>query len=139
MDFVGGPDGQIAERRTKVGRVVSWQPRERILFELRQADWKPDDKAKLEMRFEPFPNGTRLTLDYQEWEHLLDDPGGELAGWFAGEVVAPLFRRIGPRRFGGWLTDRKARGPSGERSRGTYRDPLYHHPNVRAKLLDETP
>src|SRR5208283_1045170 len=33
-----------------------------------------------------------------------------------------------------WITDRRARRPSGPQSRATYRDPLYHRPNFKAIL-----
>jgi SAM-dependent methyltransferase len=35
-----------------------------------------------------------------------------------------------------WLTDRRARRPSGAQARAVYRDPLYHYPNFRVLLAE---
>ncbi len=129
-----GAGGRVAEGEVEVGRVVSWEPGERILLEWRQADWQPDQVTEVELRFEPVPGGTRVTLEHRGWGRLLGDRGGELAGWFAGEVAAPLLRATAPNGFGDWLTDRRARRPSGPQARAVYRDPVYHRPNFRAML-----
>ncbi len=131
-----GPGGRVTEGRAELGRVVSWEPGEQILLEWRQADWKPDDVTKVELRFEPVQDGTRITLEHQEWGRLLGDQGGELAGWFAREVAGPLLQATGPTRLGDWLTDRRARRPSGTQACATYRDPLYHRPNFLAMLKE---
>ena len=129
-----GPSGRVVERGIEVGHVLSWHPGKRILIEWRQADWKPDELTRVEIRFEPVKDGTRMTLEHHDWGRLLSDQGGELAGWFASQIVAPLFQATAPARFGDWLTDRGARRPSGVRSRGVYRDPTYHRPNFLAIL-----
>ncbi len=72
-------------------------------------------------------------MEHHEWGRLVGD-GSELAGWFAHEVAAPLLQATGPTRFGDWLTDRRARRPSGRQARAIYRDPVYHRPNFRAIL-----
>jgi SAM-dependent methyltransferase len=41
---------------------------------------------------------------------------------------------MSPSRFGDWITDRRARRPSGPEARTTYRDPIYHRPNFKAIL-----
>ena len=117
-----------------MGHVVSWRPGEQISLEWRQAGWDPGDVTEVELRFEPVDGGTRLTLEHRGWGRLIGTPAS-LAGWFAGEVVAPLLRRRAP-AFGDWLTDRRARRPSGARSRAVYRDPLYHYPNFRVILAE---
>lgn len=129
-----GPGGRVVEGEVEVGQVVAWEPAERILIEWRQADWAPDEVTAVELRFEPAKGGTNLTLEHRGWGRLVGDEGGELAGWFAGEVAAPLLRATAPNRFGDWLTDRRARRPSGGQARTVYRDPLYHRPNFRALL-----
>ena len=57
-----------------------------------------------------------------------------LAGWFASEVAAPLLRAAAPQAIGDWITDRRARRPSGAGARTAYRDPVYHYPNFRVML-----
>jgi SAM-dependent methyltransferase len=118
-----------------VGRIVSWQPGQQILLRWRQAGWAPEEITEVELRFEPVGRGTRVTLEHRGWGRLIGQPG-ELAGWFAGEVAAPLLQAMAPAAFGDWLTDREARRPSGPQARAVYRDPLYHYPNFRVILAE---
>ncbi len=131
-----GPGGRVTEGNAEVGRIVSWQPGEEIVLEWHQANWKPDEVTKVELRFEPVQVGTRITLEHHGWGRLLGDQGGELAGWFAREVAGPLLQATGPKRLGDWLTDRRARRPSGTQARATYHDPLYHRPNFLGMLKE---
>jgi SAM-dependent methyltransferase len=136
MQFEAGPSGRITEGNVEVGRVVTWQPGEKVALEWHPADWQRDAITKVEVRFEPIQVGTRMTLEHENLDNLLGDPGNELAGWFVGEVAAPLLWATGPSRLGDWLTDRKARRPSGPQARQTYRDPIYHRPNFKAILKE---
>jgi SAM-dependent methyltransferase len=133
--FDAGADGRVVEGPLEVGHVVSWRPGERLSLEWRQAGWDPGRVTEVELRFEPVDGGTRLTLEHRGWGRLIGD-AGELAGWFAGEVVAPLLRVRAPLAFGDWLTDRRARRPSGAQARTFYRDPLYHYPNFCVMLAE---
>jgi SAM-dependent methyltransferase len=134
MQFQPGADGRVMEGVLEVGRVARWQPPEEIVLEWRAADWEPAEITSLGLRFEAFEDGTRVTLEQREWGNLLGDHGNELAGWFATEVAAPFLRAMGPCRLGDWITDRRARRPSGPQGRATYRDPIYHRPNFKAIL-----
>lgn len=134
MGFEAKLNGLVTEGLTEVGKVVRWQPPEEILLDWRPAHWQPDATAVLRLRFEPFAQGTRVTLEQSGWDTLLGDPGNELAGWFASEVAAPLFSAMGPSSLGDWITDRRARRPSGPQARANYRDPVYHRPNFKAIL-----
>jgi ubiquinone/menaquinone biosynthesis C-methylase UbiE len=134
MQFDAGANGRVLDGATEVGRVICWQPHERIVLEWHGADWHAADATTLELRFEPVEGGTRVTLEHAEWSRALGDQGDELAGWFASEVAAPLLRAMAPRRLGDWITDRKTRRPSGPQARAFYRDPLYHRPNFKAIL-----
>jgi SAM-dependent methyltransferase len=115
--------------------VTQWRPAERVVLEWHGADWDPGEVSQVELRFEPVEGGTRVTLEHHGWGRPIDDPA-ELAGWFADAVAAPLMRAAAPAAFGDWLTDRLARRPSGARSRGIYRDPLYHYPNFAVILAE---
>lgn len=133
--FETGPNGGITDAGREIARVVSWQPGKKILLEWLEPDWKKvRQKSNVEMRFESDGEGTRVTLDHAGWGHLFDDRGGEIAGWFAGEVAAPLLHALTPSRLGDWVTDRTARRPSGAKARATYKDPVYHKPNFLAIL-----
>jgi SAM-dependent methyltransferase len=130
-----GVEGRVVEGALTVGSVVSWVPGESVKLRWRPADWDADE-TEVELRFEPREGGgTAVVLEHRGWGHLIGDEG-ELAGWFAGELLAPLLGATAPRAFGDWLTDRRARRPWGGQSRAVYRDPLYHYPNFRVILAE---
>lgn len=133
--FAADTQGRVTEGAVEVGRVVAWEPGARMALEWHPAEWQPDEETRVELQFEPADGGTRVSLEHRGWGRLIGD-GGELVGWFAGEVVAPLWRATAPARFGDWLTDRGARRPSGAQARATYGDPVYHYPNFRVILAE---
>jgi SAM-dependent methyltransferase len=96
--------------------------------------WQPDGPIRVEVHVEPAGEGaSRVIVEQQGLGPLLGDPG-DVAGWFAERVAAPLLRAGGPAAMGDWLTDRRARRPAGPQARAVYRDPTYHRPNFRAIL-----
>jgi SAM-dependent methyltransferase len=127
--------GRVTRDAVHIGDVPSWEPGARMAFEWRGAEWQGGERTRLDVRYEPSAAGTRVTV-----EHVLDwNPlggPGEAAGWFAGEVLAPLLHATTPQAMGDWFTDRHARRPFGPQARATYADPLYHYPNFRV-LLEE--
>jgi SAM-dependent methyltransferase len=133
--FEPGASGRVVEGQTEVGRVVEWMPGERVSLEWRPSSWAPDEVTTVDLRVEAIEGGTRITLEHRGWGRVM---GGtdELTDWFAGEVAASVLARMSPVALGDWMTDHRARRPSGARSRGVYRDPLYHYPNFRV-ILDE--
>ncbi len=135
MSFEAGRNGRLTLEEVEVGRIVDWKPGALIRLQWRQANWNPEEVTEVEMRFEPIESGTRVTLSHRGWGGLIDDPR-ELAGWFAGAMAAPLLQATAPAGFGNWLTDRRARRPSGAQAREVYRNPLYHYPNFYA-ILEE--
>ena len=136
LRFVPGPRGQVIQAGRTVGRVRGWEPGTRILLEWHAIEWEPARTASLEIRFEPIRPGTRISLRYLGWRETLTDVGEDLAGWFAHQVAAPLVDTTTPARIGDWITDRRARRPSGASGRQTHRDPKYQRPNF--KLLPKT-
>jgi ubiquinone/menaquinone biosynthesis C-methylase UbiE len=135
LGFEPGATGHVDENGREVGRVVSWIPGERIALQWRPADWALEELTEAEVKFERVDGGTRLVLEQRGWGGVIGD-ANELTGWFAGEVAAPLLRATAPQAVGDWLTDRRARRPSGAQARATYRDPLYHYPNFRVILAE---
>ena len=120
--------GTAREGSAEVGRVTSWEPGSGFALEWRPSSWEPEESLEVAVLFEATDGGTRIVVEQRGWGGLL---GGwdELAGWFAGEVAAPLLGATSPSAFGDWLTDRRARRPSGGQARMTYADPLFHRPN----------
>ena len=135
LRFAPGPDGQITQGDFVVGTVTEWAPDARARFTWRAADWQPDALSAVELAVAPAGDGARITLAHHGWGALVGEPG-EIAGWFASEVAAPLLRAAAPAAFGDWLMDRSARRPTGAQSRGFYGDPLYHWPNFRVFLAE---
>lgn len=135
IQFDTAPQGKLTEGSTEVGQVISWKPADRIVLRWRAAEWAANERTEVELRFEPFDDGTKVVIEHRGWGGLIESPH-ELAAWFGSEVIAPLLRASAPQAFGDWLTDRGARRPSGARAREIYRDPLYHYPNFRVILAE---
>ena len=133
--FEPGPGGRVTDSGAEVGRVVTWEPARLLALEWRHATWNPGVVTDVRLAVEPSAAGTRATFEHRGWDAAIVEPG-ELAGWFAGEVLAPLLAASGPGAFGDWFTDRRARRPSGAAARATYLHPLYHYPNFRAILAE---
>lgn len=135
IQFEAGRDGLIVQGEVDVGRVVAWEPGERILLEWRPASWEPTATTEVEMRFESRNGGTRIDLIHRQWGQDLEE-SADVVGWFATEVVAPHLIATSPDSYGAWLTERKASKPTGGAARAEYADPLYHLPNFRAILVE---
>lgn len=135
LAFEPGPNGRVVEGGHEVGRVVAWKPGEQIELEWRPAYWAPGETMEVALQFEPVEGGTRAVLEQRGWGGLI---GGaeELAAWFAGQAAVPLLRATAPAALGNWITDRRARRPTGAQARAVYRDPLYHYPNFRVILAE---
>jgi SAM-dependent methyltransferase len=133
LRFEPGPAGAVHDDQFIVARVVAWEPGERITLEWHSASWAPDEISQMELRLEARPTGTQVVVEHRGWERMIGDPG-ELTAWFARQLLAPWFRVVAPRALGDWITDRRARRPSGAAARAAYRDPLYHYPNFRVIL-----
>lgn len=135
IELETGSQGRLVQEATEVGRVIDWKRGERVVLEWRPRSWEPNATTRLEIRAEGFAGGSLLMIEQSGWDEVTGD-GGELVGWFASEVTAPVLAAMSPPALGDWITDRQARRPSGAQSRETYRDPLYHYPNFRVILAE---
>jgi SAM-dependent methyltransferase len=133
LRFQAGPDGQITQGDFRVARVLSWLPGERITLEWRQASWEPAEVTEVEFRFQPVDIGVEVTIEHRRWGGLIGE-SHDIASWFASEIAAPFLYASSPEALGDWITDRRARRPSGPQSRAFYRDPLFHYPSFRVIL-----
>jgi SAM-dependent methyltransferase len=86
----------------------------------------------VEPKIEPVEGGTRVTLELRPDLELIGDGGRELAGW----LVSLAARAASTEALGDWVTDRRARRPSGAWAREVYADPIYHRPNFLAILAE---
>jgi SAM-dependent methyltransferase len=130
-----GPGGRVTEGAFEVGKVVTWEPPKGFALAWRHATWNPGVVTEIRLRLEPADGGTTAVFEHRGWDAAVGEPL-ELAGWFVGEVLAPLLRASSPVAFGDWFTDRRARRPSGPAARATYLHPLYHYPNFRVILAE---
>lgn len=130
-----GPEGVATQGDAIVGRVTVWQPAERVVVEWRPAPWQSTDATEVELRLERAQSGTRVVLEQRAIGASLGEPSEQL-GWFATHVAAPLLAAAAPLAMGDWLTDRRARRPSGAQARDTYGAPLYHYPLFRVILSE---
>ena len=134
IHFAGGAQGRISQDGIEVGRITSWQPGNRIELEWRPATWEANTVTRFELRFESLDEGTRLTVEHRGWGALIR--ANDATGWFASTLAAPFFLAATPAALTDWITDRRARRPSGADSRDVYRDPIYHYPNFRVILTE---
>ncbi len=132
INFEAGVEGRVIQNSFEVGRIVAWEPGKRLAIEWRQASWEPEETTEIEFLFEPADGGTHLRIEHHKWGALI----GEIVGWFASAIVAPFLQATTPEALGDWITDRKARRPSGTQSRAFYGDPLYHYPSFRVILSE---
>jgi uncharacterized protein YndB with AHSA1/START domain len=68
-------DGRVLEiygsgEPFEVGRVLAWEPPTRLLFEWRHEGFAPGERTEVEVRFEPAPAGTRVTVEHRGWDAL---------------------------------------------------------------------
>ena len=133
--FQPGPDGQLLEDGTQVGRITSWESGTKIVMQWVPAEWAPDVFTEIEFSIGSSGSGSTVTIEHRGSGHSFGGPE-ELMGWFAGQAVAPMLHAMAPAALGDWLTDRQARRPAGVQARAFYADPLYHYPNFGV-ILEE--
>jgi SAM-dependent methyltransferase/uncharacterized protein YqgV (UPF0045/DUF77 family) len=133
--FDAGPDGTVLEGGRLVGRVRTWRPGHALAIDWSPTPWDPAQRVEVEIRFEARATGCRIAVEHRGTDRLWAEDPAEWTGWVAGAVVAPFLRTIAPSALGDWITDRRARRPSGPGARSIYVDPIYHRPNF-ALLLD---
>jgi uncharacterized protein YndB with AHSA1/START domain len=77
MRFEGGEGGRLVEVYTdeaggafEVGRVLTWKPADRLVFEWRGYNFEPELVTEVEVRFERAERGTRVTLEHRGWDRV---------------------------------------------------------------------
>jgi len=54
----------------EIGRVTAWSPGELLAFSWRQANFAPDQRTHVEVRFEPAGDETRVTVEHRGWDAI---------------------------------------------------------------------
>jgi len=62
-----------ADDAFELGKVRVWKPPERVVFEMRGRDFKPDELTEVDVRFELVDAGTRVTVHHTGWDALPPD------------------------------------------------------------------
>lgn len=100
--------GRLCERLGdavfEVGRVLVWQPGERLRFEWRAPNFEPGEVTEVEVRFTAQGESTRVSIEHHGWAAIpdarlrqsMDDASFEsLIGLWWGELLAALRRSAG--------------------------------------------
>lgn len=130
-------DGKIEAESKEVARVTVWNPPNIIVLEW----WRPETRGSefvtsISVSFKPIQegNGTRISIEHNGWEKVLEKTGADPIDWFADVVAGPMLESATPAGYGKWLVDRIARKPSGTASKIQYSNPVYHKPNFESIL-----
>src|SRR5438132_319689 len=113
MKFTPSSAGKMLEGDVEVGTIQEWIPGDRISILWHPKTWQAGTTSRLLIKFKAHNEGTSVVVEHEGWDRVLGDTGQELLGWFAGEVVTPMIASSAPARLGDWITDRRARRPSG--------------------------
>ena len=79
LAFEGGADGRLVERAPdgeafEIGRVLAWEPGERLAFAFRARAFAPDESTDVDVRFEPTERGgTRVVVRHGGWDAIRPD------------------------------------------------------------------
>jgi uncharacterized protein YndB with AHSA1/START domain len=75
LAFEGGADGRLIETFTdgnvfEIGRVLVWQPPQRLAFSWRQASFRADQGTEVHVSFEAVGEETRVTVEHVGWDSV---------------------------------------------------------------------
>jgi uncharacterized protein YndB with AHSA1/START domain len=59
-------DGKVFE----IGRILAWEPPERLVFSWRQASFPPDLTTEVEVRFEAVGDETRVSVEHRGFDRV---------------------------------------------------------------------
>lgn len=76
LAFDEGPEGRrltetLANGKVfQIGRVLAWEPPERLVFSWRQAAFPPDLHTEVEVRFEAIGDQTRVSIEHRGFDQV---------------------------------------------------------------------
>ena len=78
LAFEPGEGGRLTETLAngkvfEIGRVVAWEPPERLVFSWRQATFPPDLRTEVEVRFEAVGDETRVSVEHRGFDQVPAD------------------------------------------------------------------
>jgi uncharacterized protein YndB with AHSA1/START domain len=94
LAFEGGAGGRLVETLAngkvfEIGRVLAWEPPERLVFSWRQANFPPELTTEVEVRFEAVGSETRVSVEHRGFDKV---PEGAARHGFSDGV---LLMRLG--------------------------------------------
>jgi uncharacterized protein YndB with AHSA1/START domain len=60
-------------RVVETGRVTTWEPPARLVFEWRAVNFAPSEKTEVEVTFAPSASGTLVTVKHRGWSAIRSD------------------------------------------------------------------
>ena len=91
----------------EIGRVHVWEPGARLVFDWRGRNFAPEERTTVEVRFEPFATGTRVTLEHRGWDAIRSDHPARhgmtgdafsgMIGLYWGDLLTPYRQHAHPR------------------------------------------
>jgi uncharacterized protein YndB with AHSA1/START domain len=78
LAFEPGEGGRLTEtladgKMFEIGRVLAWEPPERLVFSWRQASFPPDLHTEVEVRFEAVGEETRVSVEHRGFDRVPAD------------------------------------------------------------------
>lgn len=78
LHFEPGPHGRLitwlgSGETFEIGRVLVWEPAERLVFTWCPAGFSPDQSTEVEVRFEPVGDETRVSIEHRAWDTIPQD------------------------------------------------------------------
>src|SRR5262245_62014665 len=79
-EFPGG-------KRSEIGRILGWEPGERLIFEWQSPHFDPSARTEVEVTFAPVTDGTEVTLEHRGWQrHRFSAAFGDLVALWWGDL-----------------------------------------------------
>lgn len=75
LAFEGGEGGRLVETLAsgkvfEIGRILAWEPPDRLAFSWRQASFPPDLATEVEVRFEAVGEETRVSVEHRGFDRV---------------------------------------------------------------------
>ena len=78
LAFEPGVGGRLYTRLAsgkefEIGRISVWEPGRRLVFQWRQATFRPEQSTEVEVRFEAVGEETRVSIEHRAWDTIPKD------------------------------------------------------------------